>query len=68
MIIRRIQAIEPTEGHTEDEKNNGWAQDSTHGDTNTQSAQIKVVRHEDQNGHENAFIQLRRIYPRSPRL
>ena len=68
MIIRRIQANEPTEEHTGGEKNNGRVEDSTHCDTNSQSAQIKVVRHEDQNGHENAFIQLRRIYPRSPRL
>jgi hypothetical protein len=67
MIIRRIQAIEPTEEQTEREKNNGRVQDSTHGDTDTQSARIKIVRHEDQNGHENAFIQLRRIYPPSPR-
>jgi hypothetical protein len=68
MIIRRIQAIEPTEEHTESEKNNGRAQDSTHGNNDTQSARIKVVRHEDQNGHENAFMQLRRIYPHSPSL
>ena len=68
MIIRRIQAIEPTEEHAEGEKNNGRVEDSTHCDTNPQNGQIKVVRHEDQNGHANAFIQLRRIYPRSARL
>jgi hypothetical protein len=68
MIIRRIQAIEPAREHRKSEKNNGRVEDPTHCDTNTQGAQIKVVRHEDQNGHENAFIQLRRIYPRSPRL
>jgi hypothetical protein len=77
MIIRRIQAIKPPEEHTEGEKNNGRVQDSTHGHTNAQSARIKGVRHEDQNGkkigvqsdgHENALIQLRRIYPRSPSL
>jgi hypothetical protein len=68
MIIRRIQANEPTEEHTEGEKNNGRVQDSAHCDTNSQSAQIKVVRHEVQNGQENPSIQLRRIYPRSPRL
>lgn len=68
MIIRRIQAIELTEEHTEDGENNGRVEDSTHCDTDTQSAQIKAVRHEDQNGHANAFIQLRRIYPRSARL
>ena len=65
MIIRRIQAIELTEEHTEGEKNNGRVEDSTHGDTDTLSAQLKVARHEDQNGHENAFTSLRRIYPRS---
>ena len=68
MIIRRIQAIEPAEEHTEGEKNNGRVEASTHCDTDTRSAQIKAVRHQDQNGHENAFIRLRRIYPRSPRL
>jgi hypothetical protein len=61
MIIRRIQAIKPPEEHTEGEKNNGRVEDSTQCDTDTQSAQIKVVHHEDQNGHENASIQLRRL-------
>jgi hypothetical protein len=77
MIVRRIQAIQPPEEHTEGEKNNRRVQDSTHGHAGAQSARIKVVRQEDQNGkkigaqsdgHENALIQLRRIYPHSPRL
>jgi hypothetical protein len=68
MIICRIRAIEPTEEHTEGEKNNGRVQNPTHCDTDTQSAQIKIVRHEDQNGHEKGLTRLRRIYPRSPRL
>ena len=68
MIIRRIQAIEPAREHRKSEKNNGRVEDPTHCETNTQGAQIKVVRHQDQNGHEKGLARLRRIYPRSPRL
>jgi hypothetical protein len=68
MIIRRIQANEPTEEHAEGEKNKKRIEDSTQCDSEIQRAQIKVVRHADHNGHENTSNQLRRIFPRSPRL
>jgi hypothetical protein len=68
MIIRRIQAVEPTKEHRKGEKNNGRVQDSTYSDIDTQMARNNAVRREDQNGHENGLTRLRRIYPRSPRL
>jgi hypothetical protein len=68
MIIRRIQALEPTEGQTEGEKNNGQVEDSMYCETDSRGAQTKSERLEDQNSQENGSKQLRRIYPRSPSL
>jgi hypothetical protein len=68
MIIRRIQAVAPALAHKQCEKNERNVEDSSHYDTHIQTNQLKMVRHEEHNGHEHAEKHLRRIFPCNTKL
>jgi hypothetical protein len=68
MIIRRIRVMDPREEHTEHQENRRRAERSTCNNSNPHGAEIRIVRDEEQTDEESGLKQLRRIYPRSPRL
>jgi hypothetical protein len=67
MIIRRIRAMEPREEHTEQQENEKRVERLAGNNSNPHSAEIRIVRNEDQKDGESGLKQLRRIFPRSPR-